>query len=134
EFDKIAEFYGLGKPLLFTEWGGKEISQSEIIMPNTVDKLLDLTQRGVLAGHCFWSWQDLPQFSRIDPEMREGILESGVVTEGREPRSFVYMQLARLFENRHEVDLLIVDEPTATEAPIVLPLLHAPWGDGARLQ
>ncbi len=133
EFDKIAEFYGPGKPLLFTEWGGKEIGQSEIIMPNTVDKLLDLTQRGVLAGHCFWSWQDLPQFSRIDPEMREGILESGVVTEGREPRSFVYLQLARLFENRRETNSLFVDAP-ATSAPVVLPLRHVPWLNGDRLQ
>jgi hypothetical protein len=129
EFDKIAEFYGPGKPLLFTEWGGKEIGQSEIIMPNTVDKLLDLTERGQLAGHCFWSWQDLPQFSRIDPEMREGILESGVVTEGREPRSFVYLQLARLFEDRREKDSLFVDA-AATSAPVVLPLRHVPWPAG----
>jgi hypothetical protein len=126
EFDKIAEFYGPGKPLLFTEWGGREIGQSEIIMPNTVDKLMDMTQRGVLAGHCFWSWQDLPQFSRIDPEMREGILESGVVTEGREPRQFTYMQLARLFESRRETDSPFVDAP-ATPAPVALPLRHAPW-------
>jgi hypothetical protein len=132
EFDKIAEFYGPGKPLLFTEWGGKEIGQSEIIMPNTVDKLLDLTQRGVLAGHCFWSWQDLPQFSRIDPEMREGILESGVVTEGREPRPFVYMQLARLFENRRETDSLFVDA-LAASAPVLLPLRHVPWRSGDRV-
>jgi len=133
EFDKIAEFYGPGKPLLFTEWGGKEIGQSEIIMPNTVDKLLDMTQRGVLAGHCFWSWQDLPQFSRIDPEMREGILESGVVTEGREPRPFVYMQLARLFENRREKDSRFVDAP-ATSAPVVLPLRHVPWPSEDRMR
>jgi hypothetical protein len=133
QFTQIAEFYGPGKPLLFTEWGGREIGQSEIIMPNTVDKLLELRESGLLAGHCFWSWQDLPQFSRIDPEMREGILESGIVTEGREPRPFVYLQLARLFENRREVDSLFVDA-SATDAPVVLPLRHAPWLDGSRVQ
>ena len=132
QFDKIAEYYGSGKPLLFTEWGGREIGQSEIIMPNTVDKLLDLAERGMLAGHCFWSWQDLPQFSRIDAEMREGILESGVVTEGREPRPFVYLQLARLFEKRREVDSLFVDAPAVT-APVVLPLRHVPWPAGERV-
>jgi hypothetical protein len=128
EFEKIAAFYGTGRPLLFTEWGGREIGQSEIIMPNTVDKLLEMTGKGVLAGHAFWSWQDLPQFSRIDPEMREGILESGVVTEAREPREFVYTELARLFEGRRHVTL------PATEGPAVLPLHHAPWSPRNRVE
>ncbi len=128
EFEKIAAFYGSGKPLLFTEWGGRELGQSDIIMPETVDKLLDMTERGVLAGHAFWSWQDLPQFSRIDPEMREGILESGVVTEGREPRQFVYAELARLFQGRRHVTL------PATEGPVMLPLRRVPWSPRNRIE
>lgn len=128
EFEKIAAYYGTGRPLLFTEWGGKEIGQSEIIMPYTVDKLLDMTEKGVLAGHAFWSWQDLPQFSRIDPEMREGILESGIVTQGREPRQFVYMELARLFEGRRHVDL------PAMAAPVLLPLRRSPWSPRNRVE
>ncbi|MFN7996854.1 MAG: glycoside hydrolase family 2 TIM barrel-domain containing protein [Bryobacteraceae bacterium] len=128
EFEKIAAFYGTGRPLLFTEWGGRELGQSEIIMPKTVDKLLDMTDKGVLAGHAFWSWQDLPQFSRIDAEMREGILESGVVTEGREPRQFVYAELARLFQGRRHVTL------PATDGPAVLPLRHAPWSSRNRIE
>ena len=67
EFEKIAEFYGSGKPLLFTEWGGRELGQSEYIMPNTVDHAADMTQKGTLAGHAFWSWQDLPQFTPHRP-------------------------------------------------------------------
>jgi hypothetical protein len=121
EFEKIAEFYGPGKPLLFTEWGGKEIGQSEMIMPRTVDKLAAMVESGALSGHVFWSWQDLPQFSRMDAEMRDGILESGVVTEGREPRQFVYMELQRLFERRPQVSL------PAMEAPAILPLGRSPW-------
>ncbi|PYT32595.1 MAG: hypothetical protein DMG57_01260 [Acidobacteria bacterium] len=132
QFDTIAEFYGPGKPLLFTEWGGREIGQSEIIMPNTVDKLIDMTERGVLAGHCFWSWQDLPQFSRIDPEMREGTLESGVVTEGREPRQMVHMELTRLFEQRRHTGSPFVD--SAAEGPVMMPLSYAPWLAGARIE
>jgi hypothetical protein len=128
EFEKIAAFYGPRKPLLFTEWGGREIGQSEIIMPNTVDTLLDMTEKGVLAGHAFWSWQDLPQFSRIDPEMREGILESGVVTEGREPRQFVYTELVRLFQGRRHTGL------PATEGPVVLPLRRVPWSSRDRVE
>ena len=127
EFDQIAEFYGPGKPLLFTEWGGKELGQSEYIMPYTVDKLLDMTDRGVLAGHAFWSWQDLPQFTRIDQEMRDGILESGVVTEGRETRDFVYTELARLFAGRRHSTL------AAMEAPLIVPLRRVPWSSRSRL-
>lgn len=125
EFEKIAQFYGPNKPLLFTEWGGKEIGQSQIIMPRTVDKLAGMVESGVLSGHVFWSWQDLPQFSRIDPEMRDGILESGVVTETREPRPFVYMELQRLFERRSQVSL------PAMEAPAILRLRRPPWSPRA---
>jgi hypothetical protein len=132
EFDKIAEFYGPGKPLLFTEWGGREIGQSDIIMPNTVDKLIDMVQNGTLAGHCFWSWQDLPQFSRIDPEMREGILESGIVTEGREPREFVYSEMTRLFERRRRAGNPFVD--AAASGPIAVPLHQPAWKDAGRVQ
>jgi hypothetical protein len=132
EFEKIAAFYGPGKPLLFTEWGGREIGQSEIIMPNTVDKLIDMVQNGTLAGHCFWSWQDLPQFSRIDPEMHEGILESGVVTEGREPREFVISELTRLFEQRRRTGSAFVD--AAVAGPILVPLHQPAWQPGARVE
>jgi len=126
QFEKIAEFYGAEKPLLFTEWGGRELGQSEYIMPNTVDLLLTMTQKDTLAGHAFWSWQDLPQFTRIDMEMHEGILESGVVTEGREPREFVYTELARLFEGRRHAD-----QPVS-EAPLITPLRRTPWTPRSR--
>jgi hypothetical protein len=121
DFDKEAEFDGPSRPLTFTEWGGKAIGQSEIIMQNSVDRLLDLAESHRLAGHVFWSWQDLRQYSRIDWEMRDGVLESGVVTEGREPRQVPYLELARLFEGRrHE------NQPAATR-PSVMPLRWSPW-------
>ncbi len=122
EFDKEAEFDGPSRPLTFTEWGGKAIGQSQIVMQNSVDRLLDLVETHRLAGHVFWSWQDMRQYSRIDWEMRDGILESGVVTEGREPRDVPYLELARLFEGRrHEAG-----EPAATP-PVVAPLKWSPW-------
>ncbi len=121
DFDKEAEFDGPSRPLTFTEWGGKAIGQSQIVMQNSVDRLLDLIDSHRLAGHVFWSWQDMRQYSRIDWEMRDGILESGVVTEGREPRQVPYLELSRLFEGRrHE------NEPTATR-PLVVPLKWSPW-------
>ncbi len=120
-FNREAEFDGASLPLTFTEWGGKAIGQSQMVMQNSVDRLLDLMDSHQLAGHVFWSWQDMRQYSRIDWEMRDGILESGVVTEGREPREVPYLELSRLFEERrHEA------EPVATQA-FGLPLKWTPW-------
>jgi hypothetical protein len=120
-FNREAEFEGPSRPLAFTEWGGKAIGQSQMIMQPSVDRLLDLVDSHQLAGHVFWSWQDMRQYSRIDWEMRDGTLESGVVTEGREPREVPYLELSRLFaERRHEA------EPAAIQA-LVLPLKWTPW-------
>jgi hypothetical protein len=121
DFAKAAEVYGPSKPLIFSEWGGKAIGQAGIVMRHTVDRLIDLVETGELSGHAFWSWQDMRQYSRIDPEMRDGILESGVVTESREPRDLVAMELTRLFELRRHV----ADQPDV--APGVVPLTWAPW-------
>ena len=126
EFNQEAEFDGPSRPLTFTEWGGKAIGQSQAVMQNSVDRLLDLVDSHQLAGHVFWSWQDLRQYSRIDGEMRDGILESGVVNEGREPREVPYMELSRLFEGRR------YPEPPADARPTVLPLKWAPATPGAR--
>ncbi|MGH7868217.1 MAG: hypothetical protein ACREP9_11500, partial [Candidatus Dormibacteraceae bacterium] len=120
-FNREADFDGPGKPLTFTEWGGKAIGQSQIVMQFTVDRLLDLVESGQLSGHVFWSWQDMRQYSRIDDEMKNGVLESGVVTEGREPREVVYMELARLFEGRRHVTA------PPDPQPRVLPLRWIPW-------
>ncbi len=121
QFNDEAEFDGPSKPLTFTEWGGKAIGQSQIVMQNEVDRLIDLVESGALSGHMFWSWQDLRQYSRIDAEMRNGVLESGVVTEAREPRDVVYLELARLYQRRRHAD----EQPDA--APEIVPLRWMPW-------
>jgi hypothetical protein len=86
-----------GKPLVFSEWGGRAVGQSPVIMKETMDEIGKLVAEGRLAGHCFWSWADLPEFSRGGSEMEGGILKSGVVTESRMPRPEVYVALAELF-------------------------------------
>ena len=120
-FDREAEFDGSGRPLTFTEWGGKAIGQSQVVMQDSVDRLIDLIETHRLAGTVFWSWQDMRQYSRIDDEMRDAVLESGVVTEGREPREVPYMELTRLFQRRRHDS-----EPVATR-PAVTPLKWSPW-------
>ncbi len=128
EFNAEADYNGPGKPLTFTEWGGKAIGQSPIVMRNTVDRMLDLIEAHQLAGHVFWSWQDMRQYSRIDGEMRNGVLESGVVTEGREPRDVVYLELARLFAGRRH------DGEQPSVRPQVLPLKRITWSRGNHFQ
>jgi len=115
DFNKEAVYDGPSRPLTFTEWGGKAIGQSPVIMPKSVDRLLELVDAHQLAGHVFWSWQDLRQYSRIDAEMRDGVLESGVVTEARAPRDVPFRELARLFAGRRD------PQPAATR-PEVLPV------------
>src|SRR5215469_5045257 len=121
EFNKEADFDGASKPLTFTEWGGKAIGQDPIVMRNEVDRLIDLVESGELSGHVFWSWQDMRQYSRIDGEMRDGVLESGVVTEAREPRDVVYLELSRLFQLRKH------DVQESDAEPQLVPLRWTPW-------
>lgn len=120
---RAADFYGPGKPLVFTEWGGKETGD-RYDMPRTVDQLLDLVAAGQLAGHAFWSWNDLPQFTRVDCEMHNGILESGVVTEAREPRPSMVAELTRLFQQRWREPT----QPMCALAPVY------PWSAGNRFR
>jgi hypothetical protein len=121
DFVKEADFDGPSKPLTFSEWGGKGIGQTELVMRGSVDRLIDLIETNQLAGTMFWSWQDLREYSRIDGEMRNGVLESGVVTEAREPRDLVTRELTRLFELRRHVD----QQPDTQ--PEEVPLKWSPW-------
>jgi hypothetical protein len=121
DFAKEADFDGPAKPLTFSEWGGKGIGQTELVMIGSVDRLIDLIETSQLAGTMFWSWQDLREYSRIDGEMRNGVLESGVVTEAREPRDLVTRELTRLFELRRHVDELPDSKPEE------VPLKWPPW-------
>lgn len=127
EMDEEARYDGPSKPLTFSEWGGKQIGQDEPIMGQTVDRLIDLVDSGMLSGHAFWSWQDLRQYSRIDGEMRDGVLESGVVTEDREPRPGVWAELKRLFAGHPHPGR---EETRESSRLTVLPLRRIPFGSG----
>ena len=87
--------------------------------------ILDLVKSGKLAGHSFWSWQDMRQYSRIDWPTADGILMSGVVSEAREVRPDWYLELSALFQGRAE-------EPRPPDKGCtVLPLKWAPANPGA---
>jgi hypothetical protein len=88
-----------GKPLVFSEWGGSAVGQSAILLKGSMEAIARLVRRGRVAGHAFWSWADLPEFSRGGDELADGILISGVVGEDRTPKPDVYLGLASLFRH-----------------------------------
>ena len=128
EYAKTAESYGAARPLTFTEWGWEQVGDKDIFPESHSELILDLVKSGKLAGHAFWSWQDMRQYSRIDWPTADGVLMSGVVDEAREVRSDLYLELSALFQGRAE-------EPRPPDArPTVLPLKWSPALPGATFQ
>jgi hypothetical protein len=113
-----------GKPVVFTEWGGRGIAQAPPFMHLAVKNLGRLVDEGKLAGLWFWSWQDVPEFTRDDVEMQDGFLLSGVVTEDRKVRLDVWGGLSELFQH----------SPRPAEKPNQQPQLVKLAWDGQRLQ
>src|SRR5262249_56052740 len=105
--------------------------RNEAIMGERVDRLIELVESGALSGHMFWSWQDLRQYTRIDGEMHDGILESGVVTEAREPREGVWTELSRLFARQRHGSRQV---PANQDGLKILPLRRNPFDPAGRFQ
>ena len=80
KFETTADYYGAGKPLVIDEWGWEDAGHGEVFWDRNFDRLLDAMQEGKIAGHSFWSWNDVRQYARIDWPTHEGVLFSGVVT------------------------------------------------------
>lgn len=112
-----------GKPLLFSEWGGSAVGQSPILLKGSVDAIARLVQEHRVAGHSFWSWADLPEFSRGGDELADGILISGVVREDRTPKPDIYLGLAGLFRRPAEPSSELPGELRllAPQAPSIAP-------------
>ncbi len=125
EYAKTADFYGDSRPLTFTEWGWEQVGDKDIFPETHSELILDLVKAGKLAGHAFWSWQDMRQYSRLDWPTADGVLMSGIVTEAREVRPDWYMEFSALFQGR-------AAEPRPPDArPTLLPLKWASAQPGA---
>lgn len=127
KFLKFPQQFGPAKPLTFTEWGWEDGGHGDLFYERDFDDLLEQTQAGNVAGHVFWSWNDMRQYTREDWATRNGILLSGAVTEDRNIREPVYSRLAGLFAGRHEIPPY-----TPPDAPRVLPLRSAPFSPGSK--
>ncbi len=97
KFETTADYYGAGKPLVIDEWGWEDSGGGEIFWERNFDALLDAMKEGKIAGHSFWSWNDMRQYARVDWPTADGILYSGAVTETRQPRTDLYQRLTMLF-------------------------------------
>ena len=102
KFLTLPESFGPGKPLTLTEWGWEDAGDGDIFYELDFDGLLTQVEAHKIAGHSFWSWDDVHQFNRVDWPTHNGILLSGVVTESREIRQPIYSRLSGLFAGRRE--------------------------------
>lgn len=98
KFETTADYYGAAKPLVIDEWGWEDSGGGEIFWDRNFDALLDAMKEGKIAGHSFWSWNDMRQYARLDWPTAAGVLYSGVVTETRQPRTDLYQRLSLLFQ------------------------------------
>lgn len=126
KFVKFPQEFGPAKPLTFTEWGWEDAGHGDLFWELDFDSLLSQTERGNVAGHSFWSWNDMRQYTRRDWATDDGILRSGAVTEDRNIREPLYSRLAALFAGRRAIPL-----SAAPDAPQVLPLKWSPFLPGS---
>jgi len=120
EMDVACGVFGTDKPLLFDEWGGRQVGQSPYDMAEQSDRILDLIDTGRLAGELFFSWNDFRQVARLDGEVVDGVCLSGIVTEAREVRPEVRAAVERLFAGRRSSD------GSSEHPPVVAPEIHVP--------
>jgi beta-glucuronidase len=122
KFIRFPQQFGPARPLTFTEWGWEEGGHGDWFYERDFDSLLKQTENGNVAGHAFWSWNDMRQYTRRDWATDDGVLRSGAVTEDRRIREPIYSRLATLFAGRREIPPY-----TAPEAPQVLALKWSPF-------
>jgi len=127
KFEKLPQEFGPAKPLTFTEWGWEEGGHGDWFYERNFDGLRRQADSGNVAGHVFWSWNDMRQYTRIDWATLDGILLSGAVTEDRGIRQPIYSRLGGLFAGREETP-----EYVPPESPRVLPLRVVPFSPGGR--
>jgi len=126
KFVKFPKEFGPAKPLTFTEWGWEDAGHGDLFWELDFDGLLAETEQGNMAGHAFWSWNDMRQYTRRDWATDDGVLRSGAVTEDRNIREPIYSRLAALFAGHRALPPYV-----APHAPQVLPLKWSPFSPGS---
>lgn len=126
KFVKFPQEFGPAKPLTFTEWGWEDGGHGDLFWELDFDSLLSQTEKGNVAGHSFWSWNDMRQYTRRDWATSDGVLWSGAVTEDRNIREPLYSRLATLFAGRRAIRPFV-----GPDTPRALPLKWSPFIPGS---
>lgn len=87
--DEILEVLS-DKPMVFTEWGGLYVFENPKLFARFLTYMLDAWKKPdgdkVLAGCCYWVWNDMYEFGRGEHACFNGILYEGLVDIYRNTR------------------------------------------------
>ncbi len=77
------------KPLMFTEWGGYDMTDNPGVLTKFIEKMYALYQKnsdeGALAGAAFWYFAAVNDFNRGRPACIDGMLNESLLTADRKP-------------------------------------------------
>ena len=80
----------VGKPLVFTEWGGYFVYDNPRLMREFIHKMRNLydnaTDEAALAGAFIWAFAEVNDYNRALPAVKDGRLLEGLVDYNRNPR------------------------------------------------
>lgn len=131
-----------GKPVIFTEWGGYYVVDNPHLFMDFADEMKRLHRNRepepVLAGMCYWQWQDICEYQRGEPACYDGMLTEGIVTADRKPKMCYYTFMEFLRELRredkapeYELNLKGAGIPGKEYLPVSLPACEATAWDAA---
>lgn len=117
----------VGKPLVFTEWGGFYTNNNPGLFEEFIREMLRFGTESRLAGMSYWSWSDIFEANRPAPACKDGILTEGLVTVDREPKGnyYVFMdvlkQLRLPYDPQTQLTLFDCGNPGSAYSPLTLP-------------
>ena len=97
----------LGKPLIFSEWGGVHTVDNPALFSRFLMTLKAGRDQGILAGMFYWAFADMFEFNRTKPACVEGLQIEGLVTMDRQPKMnyYVYQKFLREWNEPSEQSL-----------------------------
>ena len=80
----------VGKPLIFTEWGGWFVVGNPELFRRFCESMKQAKKEGRLAGMFYWAFADMYEYNRADASV-DGLQYEGLVTLDRRPKENYYV-------------------------------------------
>lgn len=81
----------VGKPLIFTEWGGFYLYDNPHLLTDFINEMysyyINGSEKGALAGAFFWYWSEVHDFNRARPACLDGIMREALIDYNGKPTS-----------------------------------------------